>query len=84
MITILPVVSSLIVSSANVVSPAVPGPVQEALHPNKRGPNTADENKPGWKSTASATTVGSETPQMLSIPSNLSPGVSVLSWNIAR
>ena len=45
----------LIVSIANVGSSAVPDPAQEALHSNKSEPNTEDENKPDWKSTASAT-----------------------------
>jgi len=41
-------VSSLIVSSADDLA-------QEVSHPNKSGPNTADESKSNWKSTVSAT-----------------------------
>ena len=47
--------SILIVSIASVGTSAVPDPAQEALHSNKGEPNTEDENKPDWKSTASAT-----------------------------
>ena len=53
--TVLPVVPSLIVSSANTGTSAIPNPAQEALHPNKSEPNTTDEKKSDWKSTASAT-----------------------------
>ena len=45
----------LIFPSATTVTSAVPDPVQEVLHPNKSEPNTADEGKSNWKSTASAT-----------------------------
>ena len=49
------VVPSLIVSSANIVTPAVPDPVREILHPSENEPNTTDKSKSNWKSTASAT-----------------------------
>jgi len=51
----LPSIPSLIVSSTNTGTCAVPNLTQEAPHPNKSEPNIADEKKSGWKSTASAT-----------------------------
>jgi hypothetical protein len=53
--TILLAVPSLTVSSVNTVTSAIPDPVQEVLHPSKSKPDTADEIKSNWKSTASAT-----------------------------
>jgi len=45
----------LIVSLDNVDDSTAPDQVQEALSPSQREPNTADEDKSNWKSTAFAT-----------------------------
>ena len=45
----------LTVPSTDAVASAIPNPGQEALRPGEGEQNTVDDDKSGWKSTASAT-----------------------------